>query len=222
MPRPTVPSMLRLLVVLTLAAALSGLPANAMDFSLLRTGSGQSEILASGEIVPGDAPRLARALRRATPDAHGTRKLLLDSPGGSVVDALDMADLIGKIGVTTVVPAKAMCASACASVLFVAGRYRTVETGGQLLIHSCFDARSGRKMDQCDAYISARAQQQGISGRAMMAFQEMAPRTAIRRPVQRRRRRLLRPHPRAGQGRAGGQRTMPQGRAPWWSQEDEK
>src|ERR1700712_2358268 len=134
--------MFRLLAsILVLAAALSALPADAMDFSLLRTASGQTEVLASGEIIPGDAPRLARALRHATPDAHGTRRILLDSPGGSVVDAIDMADLMNQIGVLTVVPAKAMCASACASVLFVAGKYRTVEKGGQLLIHSCFDAR---------------------------------------------------------------------------------
>jgi hypothetical protein len=161
-------------VCFAFAAALASLPAGAMEFSLLKAADGTA-VLASGEIDPGDAPRLARALKRATTDAHGTRRLLLDSPGGSVVDALDMADLLGAIGVTTVVPARAMCASACASVLFVAGRYRTVEKGGQLLIHSCFDARNGRKVDQCDAYISARAQQQGISGRAMMAFQEMAP-----------------------------------------------
>ena len=169
-------TMFRLIALaVTLAAAMATLPATAMEFSVVRAGSGQTAILAAGEIIPGDAARLARALRRASPDAHGTRRLLLDSPGGSVVDALDMADLINDVGVTTVVPARALCASACASVLFVAGRYRTVEKGGQLLIHSCFDARSGRKMDQCDAYISARAQQQGISGRAMMAFQEMAP-----------------------------------------------
>ena len=105
--------MFRLLAsILVLAAALSALPADAMDFSLLRTASGQTEVLASGEIIPGDAPRLARALRHATPDAHGTRRLLLDSPG-SVVDAIDMADLMNQIGVITVVPAKAMCASAC-------------------------------------------------------------------------------------------------------------
>ena len=43
------------------------------------------------------------------------------------------------------------------------------------MIHSCFDARNGQKMDECDAVISQRAEANGLSGRAMMAFQEIAP-----------------------------------------------
>ena len=161
-------------VLLAVLATLAALPAQAMNFSLIKSGD-QRAILASGEIVPGDAGRLARVLGRGTPSYHGTEQILLDSPGGVVVEAIAMAELMRKTGVTTVVPASAMCASACASVLFVAGKYRAVQPGGQLLIHSCFDARNGRKIDQCDAYLAARAQQQGISGRAMMAFQEIAP-----------------------------------------------
>lgn len=166
----------RLLGIFTLlVAALGALPADAMQFSVLQAANGQKVVLAQGAIVAGDAGKLIRALRKASVDKHGTRTLWLNSPGGSVMDAMDMADVIGTVGVTTVVPGKAMCASACASVVFVAGKYRTVEKGGQLLIHSCFDARNGRKMDECDAVISQRAQANGLSGRAMMAFQELAP-----------------------------------------------
>ena len=149
--------MMRVLgVLLAMLATLISLPAEAMSFSLVNAG-GQRAILASGEIVPGDAAKLARALNRSSPSYHGTPQILLDSPGGVVVEAIAMAELMRKTGVTTVVPARAMCASACASVLFVAGKYRAVEQGGQLLIHSCFDARNGRKIDQCDAYLAARA-----------------------------------------------------------------
>ena len=168
--------MLRLLSVLTtLFASFIIVPAEAMQFSILQADSGHRIVLAQGEIGPGDARKLVRALRKASVDKHGTRTLWLNSPGGSVMDAIDMADIINAVGVTTVVPGKAMCASACASVVFVAGKYRTVEKGGQLLIHSCFDARNGQKMDECDAVISQRAQANGLSGRAMMAFQEIAP-----------------------------------------------
>ena len=168
--------MLRLLGVLAaLCACFNVIPANAMQFSVLQGSTGQKIVLAQGEIVEGDAGKLVRALRRASVDKHGTRTVWLNSPGGSVIDAMNMADVINAVGVTTVVPGKAMCASACASVVFVAGKYRTVEKGGQLLIHSCFDARNGQKMDECDAVISQRAQANGLSGRAMMAFQEIAP-----------------------------------------------
>jgi hypothetical protein len=168
--------MLRLLGVLAaLFAVLNTLPADAMQFSVLQAGNGQKIILAQGPIGPGDAGKLIRALRKASVNKHGTRTVWLNSPGGTVLDAMNMADVINAVGVTTVVPARAMCASACASVVFVAGKYRTVEKGGQLLIHSCFDARNGQKMDECDAVISQRAEANGLSGRAMMAFQQIAP-----------------------------------------------
>lgn len=158
-----------------LLAALLTLPAEAMDFGIVETSGGQRAVLATGPIDEGDGRTLAHALARVPRDVHGTKELYLDSPGGSVVDAFKMAQVIDQVGVTTIVPAKATCASACASVVFIAGKYRTVDKGGQLLIHSCYDARNGRKMDECDAVIAALAQQQGISGGAMMAFQEVAP-----------------------------------------------
>src|SRR3569833_1433002 len=168
--------MLRLLGVLAaLFVCLNVIPANAMQFSVLQGADGQKIVLARGEIVGGDGGKLIRVLRMASVDKHGPRPLWLDSPGGSVVDAMEMADVIGALGVTTVVRPKAMCASACASVVFVAGKYRRIDKGGQLLIHSCFDARNGEKMDDCDLAISQRAAANGLSGRAMMAFQEVAP-----------------------------------------------
>ena len=67
-----------------------------------------------------------------------------------------------------------MCASACASILFVAGKYRTVERGGLLAIHSCYDSRNGRAASECNAMISEHAESVGVSGVTMMALQEAA------------------------------------------------
>lgn len=164
--------MIRLLFALLIA--LSALPASAMEFAIVKSG-GQTAVLAQGVVKDGDARRLTRALARVPRDRNGTKQLLLNSPGGTVADAWDMAEIIGRTGVTTIIPARAVCASACASLMFVAGKYRTIQPGGQLAIHSCYDARNGAKIDYCDAIISARAQQQGLSGIALMALQEIAP-----------------------------------------------
>lgn len=166
--------MFRMLAVLF--ALLPGLvaPAAAMDFSVLQSKSGQRVVLAAGEIAPGDAQLLAQALAMATRGRNGTKQLLLDSPGGTVGDALAMADVMDAERVSTVVPSGAICASACASVLFVSGKYRTVDKGGALVIHSCYDARNGRQVDFCNAMISAHAQYEGASGAVMMAMQEAA------------------------------------------------
>lgn len=167
--------MIRLLLVfLVVLMPLGALPASAMQFAIVKSG-GQTAVLAQGIVKDGDARRLTRALARVPRDRNGTKQLLLDSPGGTVVDAWDMAEIISRTGVTTVIPAGGVCASACASLMFVAGKYRTIQPGGQLAIHSCYDARNGAKIDYCDAIISARAQQQGLSGIALMALQEIAP-----------------------------------------------
>ncbi len=168
------------LVVVGLAFALGTLPAAAMRFQMLETGTGQRIVVATGEIRDGDARMLGWTLDQATRDRNGMKELTLDSPGGLVREAFSMAGLMDKVGVTTIVPAQAVCASACASVLFVSGKYRSIEKGGVLAIHSCYDDRSGQKMDDCNALISIHAQYEGSSGLAMMALQEVAgTRTAI-------------------------------------------
>jgi hypothetical protein len=166
--------MFRILAVLFVLLPGLATPAAAMDFSVLQAKGGQRVVLAAGEIMPGDARLLAQALALATRGRNGTKQLLLDSPGGTVGDALAMADVMDAERVSTEVPAGAICASACASVLFVSGKYRAVDKGGALVIHSCYDARNGQQVDFCNAMISAHAQYEGASGAVMMAMQEAA------------------------------------------------
>lgn len=160
--------------VVVAALALWAMPANAMTFKVATTSTGIHVVVATGNIASGDAPRLARALEKADRDKHGTKYLYLDSDGGIVVEAMKMADIMHEVGVSTVVRKGTVCASACASVLFVAGKYRTVEKGGFLAIHSCYDARDGKSASYCNAMISAYAESSGVSGAAMMALQETA------------------------------------------------
>jgi hypothetical protein len=166
---------MRILIGLIIAAvlALAPAPASAMKFKFGSSG-GLKVVVVSGEIREGDARRLARALEDAGRDRHGTKRLYLESEGGLVTEALKMADVIHEVGVTTIVRKDAMCASACASVLFVAGKYRTVEQGGRLAIHSCFDALTGRAASECNAVISAHAEAGGVSGLTLMVLQEAA------------------------------------------------
>lgn len=155
-------------------------PASAMSFRLMAIGKSQKAILATGPINRGDAARFASALDLATRDRHHTKAVLLNSPGGLVTEALIMAEVMDRVHVSTIIPAKAVCASACASVLFVSGRYRRIDKGGYLAIHSCFDSRNGRQMVLCNAIISVHAQHEGASGIAIMALQQVAgPRNAI-------------------------------------------
>ena len=164
-----------IVAVFVLAAlALAGAPASAMTFKYATTADGLKVVVAIGEIRRGDARRLERALEKADRDRHGTKRLYLESEGGQVVEALKMADIITAAKVSTIVRKGKFCASACASILFVAGKYRTVEQGGLLAIHSCYDTRNGRAVTECNAVISAHADAAGVSGATMMALQEAA------------------------------------------------
>jgi hypothetical protein len=166
---------MRFVVGLIVVVMLALLPASAFAAKFkYGTSGGLRVLVVSGEIRQGDARRLMKALEDTDRDGHGTKRLYLESDGGLVTEALKMADVILEVGVTTIVRKDAVCASACASVLFVAGKYRTVEPGGLLAIHSCYDSLTGRAASECNAVISAHADAAGVSGLTMMALQEAA------------------------------------------------
>ncbi len=90
----------------------------------------QLTVHASGPIEEGDAAKFAALSKFNT--------LELDSPGGSVSEALAIAaNMDARGGIRTVVKPGASCVSACAMALFVSGETRVVYMGGHLGIHSC-------------------------------------------------------------------------------------
>lgn len=89
---------------------------------------------ASGTITPGTAERF-----KAEIDKRGdyVKTVVLNSPGGSVSDALAMARLIRERKLDTLVEAQALCASSC-PLLFAGGAKRSAETGATIGVHQVF------------------------------------------------------------------------------------
>ncbi|MEA1651771.1 hypothetical protein UAJ10_22495 [Nitrospirillum sp. BR 11164] len=106
-----------------------------------------------GEHPVGDADLLARNL---TPE---TRTLVLESGGGDVAVALEMARLIHGRQLDVVVEGR--CASACALLPFLAGRRKTVAPGGVVEFHS---TNSLDPRDTADARARLTAQMEAIRG----------------------------------------------------------
>lgn len=80
-----------------------------------------SEVRLAGQIQDGDAERLLTILKS---QRFGVHRLSLDSSGGSIVEALRLAQIIEKASMYTVVRAGRICASACFFVYLAgAGRY---------------------------------------------------------------------------------------------------
>jgi hypothetical protein len=139
-----------------------------MEFQIIKAPDGQRIVVAIGEIVPGDAQRLASALQSANRDRWGNKGLFLWSPGGSVAEAFAMVSVMDRERVNTIVQRDTYCASACSQILFVSGTYRAVIDGGRLGMHTC--SRAGQASELCNERIAMNAVAHGVAHGAVMAF----------------------------------------------------
>ena len=85
--------------------------------------------LLRGAIEPGDAARVVAALERERP-----ARIALDSPGGSVLDALEIGRTVRALGADTVMRDGAVCLSAC-PYIFVGGTGRAMARDARLGVH---------------------------------------------------------------------------------------
>jgi uncharacterized protein YecT (DUF1311 family) len=117
-------------------------------------------IKATGAIRTGDAEKLRALVPAATADEKGLRRITLESPGGEVAEALRVAEVIRDNNFVTLVTGE--CASACAMVLYPAGRYAMLLEGGRLGFHSCYDARTSIVHPECTELIAKFAASNGF------------------------------------------------------------
>jgi len=129
---------------------------------------GRAVLKLTGPIENGTAARFASAISKAEMFPHGVPVLLLDSPGGSVAEAMKISHLLDATPFHTIVPNGAKCASACASIIFIAGKYRTVEHFGLLGQHSC--SKNGVPNEDCNEELASHAVAHGVSNGAISAF----------------------------------------------------
>jgi hypothetical protein len=142
--------------------------AAAMDFSIKQLSDGDQFVLAKGEIVAGDAERLRVALRSLGRNRYGDKEIALESGGGLVAEAFKMIALMDQEKVSTFVLSGAVCASACAQIVFLAGVHRIVADGGKLGMHTC--AAGGDRSELCNEKIAQNALEHGTDYGSVMTF----------------------------------------------------
>ncbi len=152
---------------------LTGMAARAMEITTVAGADGRKIVVARGVIVAGDTERLRRALVLADPGKEGLRTIAIDSPGGAVDESFDMAALMDRERVAVIVRPGAICASACAQIVFLAGIERFVQDGGRLGLHSCARAGSGTRVPICNETIARLAAARGAPYGTLMAFMSM-------------------------------------------------
>jgi len=159
---------IRLGLSASLIIAASSNSAAAMDFSTKQLSDGDRFISAKGEIVDGDTERLRIALQSVGRNRYGNKEMALESGGGLVAEALKMVALMDEEKVSTVVLPGAMCSSACAQIVFLAGVHRVVADGGLLGFHTCAAGRN--KSPLCNEIIAQNAFEHGTDYGSVMAF----------------------------------------------------
>jgi hypothetical protein len=143
------------------------------DTLTVDTWRGRKVLRLSGPIEEGISVQFAELATKVEKFPHGMPVLLLDSPGGSVAEAMTMSRLLDLHSFHTVIPNGAKCASACASILFIAGAFRTVEPFGALGQHSC---SSGGMADKaCNEMLAQHALAHGVSHGSVAAFVTYVP-----------------------------------------------
>jgi uncharacterized protein YecT (DUF1311 family) len=127
-------------------------------------------IKATGAIVEGDAIKLQLIASEASVDDKGLRRIILESPGGSVAEAMRIATVIRANDFVTLVGGE--CASACAAVLYPAGRYFMLLDSGKLGFHSCYDSRTLIEQPECTKSIAGFAATNGFPYGSIKVFAE--------------------------------------------------
>lgn len=90
----------------------------------------------TGTIMPGSAETFAAEVESY---AEYVKSVALDSPGGSVRDALAMGQLIREKGFATSVAAGSLCASSC-PLVFAGGKERLAAPGSAIAVHQIYAA----------------------------------------------------------------------------------
>ena len=99
---------------------------------------GGKRALLEGGIVPGDADRIEKQLAELAPKPEG---VILNSPGGSVHDALMLGRYLRSADLTTALRSGDICYSAC-PYLLAAGTSRTIPDDASVGVHQHYFGES--------------------------------------------------------------------------------
>ena len=127
-----------LLAIIALTNTLSTAKAFAADISVAPTGTDLKLIVFRGEIVQGDADRFRDIVRTVNIGA-----VLFESPGGNLLEGLQIGRAIREANFTTGVAPENACASACA-LAWLGGTTRYMAPTALVGFHSAYVEENGR------------------------------------------------------------------------------
>src|SRR6185437_2259253 len=123
--------------------------ATAASIKSFVTKEGKVVISLKGEIAEGDVDGVKSIIKSANDGDRQVSGIRLDSPGGSILEATKLAEIIRFGRIATVVPNGVKCASAC-FIVFAAGDPKYVSYSAFVGVHGASD-ESGRETIEAGA-----------------------------------------------------------------------
>src|SRR5438552_11981569 len=124
----------RVYAALAILLMLSGSIASAASLTTSKSKSGSFIVTLSGEISLGDSDLLKVRIRKANDSGVTVSLIRLDSPGGSLLEGVKLADMIRFGKITTAVVGTSKCASAC-FIVFSAGVEKFADYAASIGVH---------------------------------------------------------------------------------------
>jgi hypothetical protein len=146
-------------------------PAQAANIYVTTRFWGGANIHITGFVNVGDEKRFARI---ASQYPVGTI-VELDSQGGNLGAAIDIADIISARGFDTMLTADAeMCGSACAYI-WLSGRHAVVQRNALLCFHQAYDPATMETSPEVNEFVARHIQTYGLNRRQAWALANAAP-----------------------------------------------
>ena len=121
--------------------------AHAMEFRIFHQPDLKEDvIIGEGPIVKGNSEKFRSFVKHGSRDKFGNIVFVLNSPGGDVDEAFQIVAIMDNVKVTTIIPDNAICASACASILYISGDRHVVLGSGIIGFHTCYATDIGGKL----------------------------------------------------------------------------
>lgn len=132
-----------------LGAVVVNATAVAAELSSVASEGGATIVALNGDIAEGNADAVEALIREANESGRLVSAVRLDSSGGSLAEAIKLADLVRRAKLPTVVASGSRCASAC-FVVFAAGIEKFASYDASIGVHGVSD-KLGRETARTEA-----------------------------------------------------------------------
>jgi hypothetical protein len=144
---------MRILAVLALCAVWMGSPATAAELKSAALKDGRIIVSISGDIAEGDTDALKAAIKAANDAGKLVGSVRLNSPGGNLLEGVQIAETVRFAKMATKVGQGATCASAC-FLIFAAGATKFANYTAQIGVHGASDQTGHETVQSGSATVS--------------------------------------------------------------------